>query len=152
MYPSRHLIFGIFFSLIFFYFFPQIGVIGFFLIIASTFFVDADHYLFYVVQKKDFRLKNAYKWFVEQMKKRLSLPKSERTKYKYEILICHGVEFWIVLALLSFFHVYFFYLFVGVIFHMFLDLLALTYYEFPLYVKLSQLYNFAKDRDKKELL
>jgi len=152
MFPQKHLIFGIIFSTILLFLFPQIGFLGFFLIILSTFFIDTDHYLFYVYKKKDLNLKNAYKWFVKGFKKRIVLSKKEKTKYKYEVLIFHGVEFWIVLAFLALIHNLFLYLFIGVMFHIFLDLLALIYHKMPLYIKISQIYLWIKDRNKKELI
>ena len=111
MFPSKHLILGTIFSAILLFLFPQIGFIGFLLIILSTFFIDFDHYLLYVYKEKDLSLRNAYRWFVKGFKKRIALSKTEKTKYKYEILIFHGIEFWIILAFLALLHNFFLYIF-----------------------------------------
>ena len=128
--------------------FPQIGFIGFSFIFLSSFLIDVDHYMLYVYKKHNLSLRNAYKWFVEHMKRRLALPKPNRSDYKYEILIFHGIEFWIILFLLTYTHFYFWYVFIGVMFHMLLDGIALVYWGFPLYTKLSITYLWLRDRNK----
>lgn len=152
MFPSKHLILGIIFSAIVLFLFPQIGFMGFLLIILSTFFIDVDHYFLYVFKKKDLSLGNAYRWFVNGFKKRIALPKKEKTKYKYGILIFHGIEFWIILAFLALIHNFFLYIFIGVMFHIFLDFLALVYHKVSLYSKASQIYVWIRDKKKKELI
>jgi len=149
MYPSQHLALGIIFSIILLFFFPKIALIGFLLIILSTFFVDVDHYLYYVYKKRDWSLKNAYNYYIKIVKKLKKTPRKERCRYKCDVIIFHGIEFWIILALLSLIHIFFFYIFIGVMFHMFLDFLALIYYGQPLYTKLSQVYNWKKNKNKK---
>ncbi|MBI2043137.1 hypothetical protein HYT25_01995, partial [Candidatus Pacearchaeota archaeon] len=104
MYPRQHLVLGILFSLILFVNFPQIGFAGFFIVILSTFLIDVDHYIFYAAKKRDLNLKRAYSWFVKFIEKRKKLSTKERKKYKHHILIFHGIEFWIILGLLSFVH------------------------------------------------
>lgn len=152
MYPSQHLILGFLFSLILFVNFPQIGFIGFSLIILSTFLIDVDHYLFYVYKHKDLSLKNAYKWFVKFTEERKKLSEKERKKYKHIIIIFHGVEFWVILALLSFVHIFFFYIFIGVMFHIFLDMVALTRNKMGFSCILSQTYNWFYNKNRKDLL
>lgn len=152
MYPTQHLILGTLFSIIIFVNFPQIGFSGFFLIVLATFLIDVDHYLFYAAKKRDLDLKRAYLWFVKFMEKRKKLSAMERKKYKHHILIFHGIEFWVILGLLSFAHVFFFYIFLGVMFHILLDMLSLTINKQGFSCILSQSYNLFHNIGKKDLL
>lgn len=149
MFPSKHLLFGVIFSLILYLIFPQIGVTGLSLIILSTFLIDIDHYLYYILEKKDLSLQNAYNWFVKKFKffRRISL--KEREKYKREIMIFHGIEFWSLLFAMTFYNRIFLWIFIGVMFHIFLDYMALIYYKEPVYFKLSQTYTFIKNKRNK---
>jgi len=150
MFPSKHLFFGILFASVLFLIFPKIGFVGFSLIVLSTFFIDVDHYFLYVYKKKNLSLKNAYRWFVKNFKKSLSMSKEEKINCKYEILIFHGIEFWLILGLLALFFEIFAYIFIGVMFHMLLDWIQLIYYKKPIYFKLSQTYTFIKNKNKEE--
>ena len=152
MYPIQHLVLGILFSLILIVNFPQIDLVGFSLVVLSTFLIDVDHYLFYAVKKRDINVRNAYKWFVKFTEKRKKLSVRKRKKYKHHILIFHGVEFWAILAVLSFVHVFFFYMFLGVVFHIFLDMAVLTYSKMGFSCIISQTYNLWHNRNKKDLL
>ena len=152
MYPSQHLFLGTLFAAIFFLIFPQIELFGFSLIILSTFFIDADHYLFYVWKKRGWNLKKAHAWFGEEIKKKEKLAEGQIKKYKYDLLIFHGIEFLAILAVLSFANIFFWYLLLGVAFHMVLDWAAPTYKKEPVDYKISQIYNLARNRNKKDLL
>ena len=144
---SKHLFFGTLFSLILFLIFPNIGILGFFLIILSTFFIDTDHYLFYVYRKKDLNLRRAYNFFVERSKKRRLMSIEEKKNIKYEILIFHGIEFGLILSLLTMFFGFFAYILIGVMFHIFLDWIELIIYNSPIYFKFSQTYTFIKNKN-----
>jgi len=147
MFPSKHLFLGILFASVLFFIFPEIGLIGFSLIVLSTFFIDVDHYFLYVYEKKDVSLRNAYHFFVKEFKKFNLLSKKEKRNCKYGILIFHGIEFWLILILLSLFFNLFSYILIGVMFHIFLDWIALIYYDVPIYCKLSQTYTFIKNKN-----
>ena len=129
MLPTRHLIFGITFSLILLFLFPQIGLIGFLIIILSTVLIDVDHYLYYVYKKKDWSLKHAYNWFIENKKKFLFLSRKQRNKFYRGFCFLHGIEILILLFILGkFLSIYFYYILIGVSFHLFLDYInQLTY-------------------------
>ena len=92
MLPRIHIILGLFFSIIILYIFPQIGVFGAAIILLSSFLIDVDHYIFYVILKKDLSLKKAYNWHILKGIKMRELSKKERNKHKNEILILHGFE------------------------------------------------------------
>ena len=145
MFPKVHLIAGFIFSIIVFLFFPQISWIGFILIFLSSFLVDIDHYLFYFWLKKDYSLKNAFKWFVEKTKQAFSLPKNQRKKLGEVPCIFHGLETTLVLIFLSFISKIFLYILIGALFHYLLDFLYLVQNGFSLRGHLgSQIFNIVK--------
>lgn len=123
MYPSQHLIFGTIFAILVFAIFPQIGFLNFFLIIASTVLIDVDHYLAYAVKKKDWNLKNSYKWFMENTKKFHSFPREKRNKVYGAWCFLHGIEILILLFLFHFVSKIFLFILVGFGFHLILDYL-----------------------------
>lgn len=152
MYPSQHLVLGIIFSAIVLFLFPQIGFLGFLLIVLSTFFIDVDHYIYYAYRKRDFNLRNAYNHYIKNIKKLMSMPKKERKNYKKPIFIFHGIEFWILLLIISFFYKIIFFIFIGVMFHMLLDYFAFFYYGWSQDGKISQIYTLIRNKKKKELI
>lgn len=123
MYPKHHLIFGILFALILFFFFPKISITGFAIIILSTFLIDIDHYAYYVCKKNDWNLKNAYKWFIEHEKTFSSLSRKKREEFYSGICFLHGAEILVVLFLLIIFTSrLFLFIFIGLAFHLLLDI------------------------------
>ena len=144
MLPSKHIIFGFMFSSLLLFIFPEIKVLGFTIIFLSSFLIDVDHYIYYIMAKKDLSLKKAHKWFSENYKKALSLPIAERKKINPGFLLFHGIEATVLLVVLSFYNNLFLLVLIGFLFHQFLDLLTLVYFHFPLYKLGSQTYNFLK--------
>ncbi len=129
MNPSKHFIFGLIFAGFLYFIFPQIGLIGFSIIIFSTVLIDVDHYLYYVYKKKNFNLKNAYKWFIKNQKKLFSLPRKQRNKFQTGFCFLHGIEvLFILLILWVFVSKYFLFIFVGFAFHLLLDSIYQTTY------------------------
>lgn len=122
MYPSQHFFLGLVFALVLLFIFPQIGFIGVVLIVFSN-FIDVDHYFYYIYKKKDWSLKNSYNWFIEKGKKFKSLTRKQKKKFSHPFCFFHGIEALIVFFLLGLFiHKYFFFIFIGVGFHLFLDI------------------------------
>ncbi len=144
MIPTKHLFFGLILALILFLIFPQIGLIGFFIIIVSTVLIDIDHYLYYVYKKKDLNLKKAYLWFFENCKKYCSLSKEQKNKYYTGFCFLHGIEILIILFFLGrFFSVYFYYILIGFSFHLFLDIMDQIIQKIRI-DRLSIIYDFLK--------
>jgi len=124
MYPLPHLISGIIFSLILFFIFPQINLIGSFIIVISTVLIDIDHYIYFIYKKKDWNLKNAYDWSIEVCKKFSSLPKTQRNKFYSGFCFLHGIEILIILIILGILvSKYFLFIFIGFLFHLFSDVI-----------------------------
>lgn len=105
---------------------------------------DVDHYLNYVVKKRDLSLRRAHTWYSNLTKDIQTEPK------RYLALhIFHTIEFmFLLLALGYIFDNYF--LFLGVLFHNFLDLIYMYYYKTWGVRKMSlvQYYFFLKSTDK----
>lgn len=149
MLPHWHVLIGLIFSSIIWLMFPSIGFIGFMIILLSAFFIDFDHYLYYVYQKHDLSLKNAYSWFIKRSKFLHSLTPKQRQQYKKPILIFHGIEFWLILVLLALIHQIFLFVIAGAIIHIACDLIQFIYINEPLYSKLSQILTFILNKNKK---
>jgi len=144
MLPFRHFLYGILFSLICFLIFPEIGLVGFLLILSSTVLIDVDHYLFYVYKKKDWNLKKSYEWFIQHTEKLNSFSRKQREKYYVGFVFLHGVEILIILYLFSLFiSKYFIYIFTGFAFHLLLDLVEQTIY-WNRFDRISLIYDFIK--------
>jgi hypothetical protein len=112
MLPKYHLILGIIFSLLL-YWLLSLTIFQTLLIFSASFFIDLDHYLWYVNRKKDISLKNAYKY----------LKKISMKGKKPIMMLFHTIEFHIFIGLLGFIWIGFSYILIGMIFHSFSDLL-----------------------------
>ncbi len=149
MLPKYHIIFGFLLSFLVFALFPSIGVVSFFIIWISSFLIDFDHYLYYVFKEKDLSLRRARVWFFEYGEKAGHIKKEERKEYKVGILIFHGIEFLVLVVLLCFVNSFFFYVLIGILIHLSLDLITSIYYDYS-QEKVSQIYNLIKNKKRKE--
>lgn len=122
MYPSQHIIIGILFSSICLILFPSISLFGISLIFLSSVLIDVDHYIYYVYKKKDFSLKNSHKWFLKSVNKVHSLPLDKRKDVYTAFCFLHGLDIFTIVLLLAFFSKYFFFIFIGFLLHLFLDI------------------------------
>jgi hypothetical protein len=150
MKPLSHFIFGIIFSLLLFLIFPKMGLLGFLLIVFSSVLIDFDHYVYYVLRKKDFSLKNAYNWFIQNEQKYLSLSSSERKQIYPSLCLIHTFEFLILFALLIFYSHVFLFILTGFIFHLFLDFVYAVYSHVEGH-DISAVYNCIKSRRLKHI-
>ena len=142
MLPKYHIFLGFLFSLILYLVFPFIGFLGFFIIFFSSFLIDIDHYIYYIFKKKDLNLKNAYKYFFEKRKKYISSTKPVKEMSNPAMYFLHGIEILLVLFLLGIFvNKLFLFIFIGFLFHLFLDILEQIYYGFRI-TKVSLIYDF----------
>ena len=147
MLPKSHIIIGFVLTLIIFLIFPSLTIFGAIIIFLSSFLIDFDHYLYFVINKKSFNLKKAYVWFVQKSAAFKKLNKEEQEKYKRGIIIFHGVECWVLLILLIiFFNKFFLFVLIGIAIHMVLDFIDLYQNKQPLYVKTSQIYTHIKNK------
>ena len=149
MLPKTHIILGAIFSLLI-YFFLHLSLFSVILIFLASFFIDFDHYLWYIYKKKSLNLKNAYNWFKKKREKWTKLSKKEREIYKRVYLVFHSVEFWIVLLALSFINKIFLFILIGVLFHIIIDYIEIIYTKEKLYSKFSLIYIYFKNKTKKD--
>ena len=152
MFPKKHIICGFLFSLILFILFPSISILGALIIFLSSIAIDIDHYIYFILLKKSISLKKAYDWFVIDRKFWLELSPQKREKFRKKILFLHGVEFLILLGVLAFLSSFFLYIFIGVLFHLILDLIDLYLIGVPLKYKISQTYVLLHNLGKKEYI
>ncbi|MDP2925248.1 MAG: hypothetical protein Q8N99_02635 [Nanoarchaeota archaeon] len=150
MYPKTHILIGGIISLLLYSIF-NITLFQSVLVFLASFLIDVDHYLYYILVKKDINLKNSYAWFVKRRIKWLSYERNIRKKFKNPILILHGFEFWTILVILSYMNDLFIWISIGIGIHMVLDYIDLIYLNIPLYSKISQIYTYYKNQDKEPL-
>ncbi len=125
MLPHEHLISGIIVAGILFLIYPIIGFLGVLLIVLSAVLVDVDHYLFYVIKKKDLNLVNAYKWYEFNRKRTHYLSKKEKNKIFFGFHFLHGIEIFAIIYLLyAYVNPIFLYIMIGYSLHFFADLLV----------------------------
>lgn len=108
MLPQYHFLFGLLFSLALYPFFGFYSLIA----LAATVLIDIDHYIAWIIKSKNFSLKKTYENCVNN-------------KIGNKLFIFHIAEFWILLALFSFYphySKYIFLIFLGVMFHVLFDL------------------------------
>jgi len=114
MLPKWHILFGAIFSLILFLFF-RVSLFYSIIVFLASVFIDIDHYFFYVKRKKDWNLKRAFKWYVALEK-----------NHKPIMNIFHNIEFLILILIISFFYNIFFFILIGSLLHLIIDVIYLV--------------------------
>ncbi|MEK6973756.1 MAG: hypothetical protein AABW41_00720 [Nanoarchaeota archaeon] len=112
MLPKQHFVYGIVLSLIAM---PLFGFINSIYIFFGAFFIDFDHYLQYVIKKKETSLKKAIAYF-----------KSNENVPFQTLHVFHTAEFWIALFLFSYSSDFFLFCLIGVLYHNILDFLEMV--------------------------
>lgn len=133
MMPSSHIVLGFVFAILVWFMFPSTGILGVLIIFISSFLIDFDHYLGYVIRKKDFSPIRAYVWNLSITKKAFSMPRKEKDKFYTFVCFFHGVEILVILLILgNFVSKYFFFVFIGFSFHLALDAIHSYVYDYRL--------------------
>jgi len=128
MMPSKHILAGIMFSIIFFILgFPILYIV---LMIATSILIDIDHVFYYVAKFKRINPIEMNRYF----KKDAHL---ENSNNLLPLLIFHNMETLILLVILSIYFPIFSYILIGVLIHMILDWKAMPILGYPLIIKLS---------------
>lgn len=123
MLPIKHIIAGAIFSFLIYIIFPAVGLFGAALIFLASVFIDADHYIYYMLKYKDTNLKNAYKWFQELDRKVFNFQdKNPKLKIKNSLCFFHTFEFIFIILLLGFLYKPFLLIFLSLIFHSLFDM------------------------------
>lgn len=147
MFVRVHVVLGAIFSFLLWLIFRDIGIVGAGIIFLSSFLIDVDHYIYYIFIKKDFSLKNSVKHFKLSREKAMKMPLEKRKNYYSGWCFLHGFEILIVLVVLGYFvSEYFFFVFIGFVFHLFLDLVEEISNDGRI-DKISCVYDFFKFRE-----
>lgn len=151
MLPKYHILLGFVFSLALFLIFPSIKLIDAAIIFLSSFLIDADHYIYYILKKKNLSLGKAVNYFLEKRRKLAKLNIKKRNEFYSGFCFLHGIEILIILFIAGLFiSKYFLLIFIGFTFHLFLDLLEEIHKELRL-DKISVIYDLFKFRKLKFL-
>jgi len=150
MLPQWHVLSGFIFSYILVYFFNLSVYAGIIIFLASV-FIDLDHYFRYILKNKDYSLIKFIQLSNKETKRFRRLSKQEKFQYKIPNFIFHGIEFFAVIFFLSSFNKIFLWIFIGSIFHMIFDFIDMYHHKDPFFIKISQIYVFIKNKNKKEL-
>jgi len=149
MLPKYHIITGAILTPLIYSIFP-ITILQATIIFFSSFLIDVDHYLLYIFQTKDLSFKRARKYFIKRRKRWISLPLNEREKYKRPIFIFHGIEFWLLLILLTNYTSLIWFVLLGILIHITLDYIDLIYLRASVLSKFSQFYVYFSNKKKEE--
>lgn len=149
MLVKTHIILGLIFSLSIYLIF-HIAFFEMIIIFLSSFLIDFDHYLIFLIKHRRFSIKKSYVFFKKRAIKFRKISKKQKNSYKMPFLIFHNIEFFILLFLLGFFNKLFFFVLIGICFHMFLDYIDLAYHKFPVYFKVSLIWTYLENRKKKK--
>ena len=111
MYPLKHIISSLIISIILF---PFLGYDTIIIFLVAV-FIDTDHWIFYVIREKDYSTKSF----------RRAYHYCKKHQIRDALHILHVTEFWILIAILSFFYKFFFLIYIGIVFHVWLDVIYL---------------------------
>jgi len=151
MLPEWHGLYGFVFSYILVYFFHFPLSAGIIIFLAST-LIDLDHYFMYILKNRNYNFIKFVQLNDKETKRFRKLSAQDKFKYKVPYFPFHGVEFWLVIFILSFYYKVFFWIFIGIVFHMIQDFIDMYYHKDPFFIKISQIYVFIKNKNKKEFV
>lgn len=117
MLPKTHIVFGIIFAVLLKLCF-SLGFVEISIVFLSSVLIDVDHYVYYVLLKRDWSLKNSFQWFLDEAKRYDKLTKKQKKKNTLGIFPLHSIEIALLILLLSYYWNIFLFVFVGFCFHM----------------------------------
>lgn len=126
MLPRWHILLSFLLTFLFFVIFPNTNMIFLALLFLSSFLIDFDHYLVFVLKKKKFSLLKAFDYHEEAGKIEIK-EYSSGIRRKGDFHLFHTLEFNIIIFALGFLWEGFFYVFGGIIFHSISDIIYLIY-------------------------
>jgi len=121
------------------------------IIFLASWLIDVDHYFWYGFSKKSWNPFHAINWYKKSIPKWSKLSSKKRNEFRRGVFIFHGIEFWIILMLLSFTYDFFLWILIGVIIHMIADWIDLISKRESLYGKMSLIYIIRRNKNKKKL-
>lgn len=127
MLPRWHIFLGAIFSILIWFFSPQISLFYIALVFFASFLIDFDHYLASVVSsKKILTLKESFQYH-EKLLKQEEKDISKGIKRKSDFHVFHTLEFHALVGIVGIFLVPFLYIFIGMLFHSMLDFVWMLY-------------------------
>ena len=147
---KTHFFIGLIISFILIRFF-DFSLLSGLIVFLSSWLIDVDHYFWYRLEIRDWNPIEAVKWRIKFVPKWRRLSLVEKSKFKREVLIFHGVGFWSILVILSFFYKFFYWVLIGIAIHMIADWVDLIREGEPLYNKTFPLYVIKRNKNKKSL-
>jgi hypothetical protein len=144
MLPKKHFLYGLIAALIL-VLLNLANIWQALIFVAATVLMDFDHYIYYVRRKRKYNLRAAYHWFKIKEKFWKMIPPHDRKHYYTGFYIFHGIE-WVVLFLLLgyFLSSAFYYVALGMLFHLVLDWLIQEIYLYPYRFKFSIIYDYLR--------
>ena len=141
MLVSRHVIISFLIALVLYPFFGLYSILFF----LSGFLIDVDHYIEYAIANKDINLFNCLRFFNKSSHKNIKLLKDGKAEEedKTYFHIFHSFEFIILLGVFSFFSKILFFVFLGVLSHVLLDLVNLAYLKAKFRGKIQRSRNYS---------
>jgi hypothetical protein len=147
MLPKYHIFFSLIFSVLIAFLF-NLTFFQISLVFLSSIFLDLDHYFRYVFLTKRICPIGFWKESMERMRKWKKISQKEKNRIKKPIFIFHGIEFLILLIILSLFYEIFLFVVLGMLFHLLLDYVDLLKRKEPLSLKISQIYVWKTNKKK----
>lgn len=115
MIPRWHILWGAVFTLFIWVVAPQIKLVYLALVFLSSFLIDFDHYVAFVLKKRKFSLRKAFEYH----------NKEDVPVGRGDFHLFHTIEFHVLVGLLGILWTPFYYVFIGMMFHSLLDLFSL---------------------------
>jgi hypothetical protein len=149
--PKYHIFLGFILSLILFLIFPSMTLVGAGIIFLSSFLIDVDHYIYYVLKEGKISLKVALNHFFEGRKRLSKMTPEKRRGFYSGFCFLHGIEILVILFILGMFvSSYFFFILIGFAFHIILDITEEIYKNLRI-DKISIIYDWFKYKKLKFL-
>lgn len=149
MLPKKHIIYGGLFALVCYLLFARIGLYEALIIwICSWLVIDLDHAIRYSIKTRNFSPVKFWEWSKDEDKRWRKLSKHEKEKYHIPLFLFHGAESLIILLLLSLRWEFFFWCFIGFLFHLILDWIDLYEKDEYIFGKVSVLWVVWKNRGR----
>ena len=115
MLPIAHIIIGLVFGVIL-YFAAGFTLVQSLVVFLSSFLIDIDHYIIYVITKKDWNIFRAYQHFKEKL--------ANKERKLLSLCIFHTYEFIAVLAIATMFYEPLSFILLGFLLHIMTDILT----------------------------
>ena len=122
MLPRYHILFGIILTVAIWFFFPQTPIIFLALTLISSIIMDFDHYIVAAMRNSHLSLFKAFHY--HKVQSEINVQNHRKGIFKKgDFHLLHTIEFHTFIFLLGFAWQGFFYIFIGMLFHSFLDVI-----------------------------